>query len=55
MLLVKDTEEAAMHAIRKGYLHPKSLKKIVDEKTYNQLMESELQQIMEKVLSHEDD
>lgn len=55
MLLVKDTEEAAVHAIHKGYLHPKSLKKIVDEKTYNQLMESELQQIMDRALSYEDD
>jgi phosphatidate phosphatase APP1 len=53
MLLVKDTEEAAVDAIRKGYLHPSSLKKIVDEKTYNQRMESDLQQVMERLLSPE--
>lgn len=53
MLLVKDTEEAAVHAIKKGYLHPEALKSIVDEKTYNKRMESDLQQIFERMVSQE--
>jgi phosphatidate phosphatase APP1 len=55
MLLVKDTEEAAIHAIRKGYLHPESLRGISDEKTFNQMMESDFQQIMEKIMNQEQD
>lgn len=55
MLLVEDTEEAAVHAIQKGYLPPEALKSIVDEKTYNQRMESDLQQVVERMVSQEQD
>lgn len=53
MLLVKDTEAAALDAIKKGYMHPEALKSIVDEKTYNQRMESDLQQVFEKMMEQD--
>lgn len=53
MLLVKDTEEAAVHAIKNGYMQPEALRSIVDEKTYNQRMESDLQQVFERMVSQE--
>ena len=53
MLLVKDTEDAAVDAIKKGYLNPEALKSIVDEKTYNQRMESDLQQVVERMVGQE--
>lgn len=50
MLLVKDTEQAAVHALKKGYVTPECIKDIIAEKVDNQQMESELEQIMEKVI-----
>lgn len=50
MLLVKDTEAAALHALKKGYITPECVKDIIKEKVDNQQMESELEQIMEKVI-----
>ncbi len=55
MLLVKDTEEAAVHAIKEGYLPHEALKNIVDEKTYNQRMESDFEQVLEKMMKQEQD
>lgn len=50
MLLVKDTEEAALHALKKGYITPECVQDIIKEKVDNQQMESEFEQIMEKVI-----
>jgi phosphatidate phosphatase APP1 len=49
MLLVRDTEEAAIDAVKKGYLHPESLKGIIDEKAFNRVMSSDLEQIFERM------
>ena len=50
MKLVSDTEEAAVHALKNGYIHPDAVQGIVDEKKINQAMESELSQILEKIV-----
>ncbi len=50
MLLVKDTEEAALHALKRNYITPECIKDIVAEKIDNQQMESEFEQIIEKVV-----
>lgn len=49
MLLVKDTEEAAIHALKSGFIHPDSVQGIIDEKHINQEMDTELFQILEKI------
>ncbi|MFP4091364.1 MAG: App1 family protein [Cyclobacteriaceae bacterium] len=50
MLLVKDTEAAALDAIKKGYLAKDALREIVDEKRFNKLMSSEFEQLVERVV-----
>lgn len=50
MLLVKDTVEAALHALKKGYITPECIKDIIEEKEDNQHLEGELEQIMEKMV-----
>lgn len=49
MVLVKDTEEAALHALQRGFLHPEAIQAIVDEKRLNQAMDNEFFQILEKM------
>nr|WP_262919038.1 App1 family protein [Tunicatimonas sp. TK19036] len=49
MVLVKDTEEAALHALKHGFLHPEAIQAIVDEKQLNQAMDAEFFQILEKM------
>lgn len=49
MLLVKDTEEAAIHALKSGFIHPDAVPEIIDEKRINQEMDNELFQILEKI------
>lgn len=50
MLLVRDTEEAALHALKKRYITPSAVKDIISDKTADQLMDTELVQIMDKVM-----
>ncbi|MDF9796042.1 phosphatidate phosphatase APP1 [Catalinimonas alkaloidigena] len=53
MLLVKDTEVAAIDAIKNGYLPPKALKGIVDEKTFNKHMASDFQMVFDRMVNQE--
>ncbi|WKN31549.1 DUF2183 domain-containing protein [Porifericola rhodea] len=53
MILVEDTEAAAVDAIKKGYLPPKALKSIVDEKTFNKRMSSDLQIVLDRMVNQE--
>jgi phosphatidate phosphatase APP1 len=50
MVLVPDTEEAALHALQNGFIHPEAVQDIIDEKKLNQAMESEFSQILEKIV-----
>ncbi len=51
MLLVKDTEEAALHALQKGYITADRIRDIVAEKEENQKMSSDIGQLMERVVN----
>ena len=53
MLLVKDTEEAAIHALKWGFITEESIQGIVTEKTLEQTMDDELVQLFERVFSGE--
>lgn len=46
MLLVKDTEEAAIHAIKKGYIDKKELPEIHEEKLQEEAAPADFQQIL---------
>jgi len=50
MRLVPDTEEAALHALQCGFIHPDAIPEIVDEKKINQGLDSELSEILEKIV-----
>lgn len=50
MLLVQDTEKAALHALKKGYITPECIEDILREKAENQTLEPEFEQIMERII-----
>lgn len=53
MLLVQDTEQAALHALKKGYITAACIEGITREKLENQQMETEFEQIMEHMVHQE--
>ncbi|MFP4059920.1 MAG: App1 family protein [Bacteroidales bacterium] len=48
MVLVKDTIEAAMHAVSKGYIPPSAMKKITTEKEIDERIPTDLEQLTKK-------
>ena len=53
MLLIKNTEEAAAHALKRDFITAESIQGIVTEKTLDQTVDDNLTQLLERVFSGE--
>ncbi len=51
MLLVKDTEEAALHALKKGLITAASVREIIRDKVADELVDTDIQQMIDKVMN----